>query len=494
MKSLREAILGFGLLMAINVATAALRSYIVLVVQSAVQFQIGARLFHHLIRLPLSFFEKRHIGDVLSRFHSIEPIQSVLAEGLILGVLDGVMAVATLAMILLFSPRLALVVLAALLLYVILRLALYRKFRDLNETAIQVEAQENSNFIESVRAIQSIKLFNRESDREGQWLNRHADTVNASVRLGRARIQFSMLNRAIFGIENIVTIYLAALLVLDNVISVGMIFAFMAYKMNFTDKASALVEKVLEFRLLDLHLERISDIALTPLERGHDRPLAYAAPIRGELELRNVCFRYAESERFILENVSLKVKAGSFVTIMGPSGGGKTTLLKIMLGLLEPTSGDILVDGIPLQTIGTRIYREQVAAVMQEDQLLSGSIADNICFFDPAFNDEKMTLCAQMAGIHDEIMRTPMAYNSLVGDMGSSLSGGQKQRVLLARALYKSPRILFLDEGTAHLDVEKEKQITGRLRDLSITRISVAHRPEIMNGADVILRIGHAAS
>lgn len=486
--------LGFGLLMAINVATAALRSHIVLVVQSAVQFQIGARLFHHLLRLPLSYFEKRHIGDVLSRFHSIEPIRSVLAEGLILGVLDGIMAVATLAMIFFFSPRLALVVVAALLLYVVLRLALYRKFRDLNETAIQVEAQESSNFIESVRAIQSIKLFNRESDREGQWLNRHADTVNAGIRLGRAKIQFSMLNRAIFGVENIVTVYLAAMLVLDNVISVGMIFAFMAYKMNFTDKASALVEKMLEFRLLDLHLERIADIALTPLERGHDRPLAYAAPIRGELELRNVCFRYAESERFILENVSLKVEAGRFVTIMGPSGGGKTTLLKIMLGLLEPTSGEVLVDGIPLQTIGTRIYREQVAAVMQEDQLLSGSVADNICFFDPAFDHEKMTLCAQMAGAHDEIMAMPMAYNSLVGDMGSSLSGGQKQRVLLARALYKSPKILFLDEGTAHLDVEKEKQITRRLRDLSITRISVAHRPEIMNGADVVLRIGHMAS
>ncbi len=486
--------LGFGLLMAINVAAAALRSYVVVIVQSAVQFQIGARLFHHLIRLPLSFFEKRHIGDVLSRFHSIEPIRSVLAEGLILAVLDGIMAVATLAMIFLYSLRLALVVVVSLLLYVILRLALYRRFRDLNETAIQIGAQENSNFIESVRAIQSIKLFNRETDREGQWLNRHADTVNANIRLERAKIQFSIMNRAIFGIENIVTVYLAAMLAFDNFITIGMIFAFMAYKMHFTDKASALVEKVLEFRLLDLHLERISDIALTPLERGHDRPLVYVTPIQGEIELRNVCFRYAETERFILENITLKVEAGKFVTIMGPSGGGKTTLLKIMLGLLEPTSGQVLIDGIPLQTVGVRIYREQVAAVMQEDQLLSGSIADNICFFDPTFDQEKMTLCAQMAGIHEEIMAMPMAYNSLIGDMGSSLSGGQKQRVLLARALYKEPKILFLDEGTAHLDVEKEKQINERLQNLSITRINVAHRPEIMNGADMVLRIGQAPS
>ena len=312
----------------------------------------------------------------------------------------------------------------------------------------------------------------------------------AGVRLGRLGIQYKTLNTALFGVEHIVTVYLAAMLVVGNVMTVGMVFAFMAYKAHFTGKASALVEKALEFRLLELHLERLSDIALTPRERGHDRPLAYATPIRGGIELRDVSFRYAETERFVLENVSLKVEPGRFVTIMGPSGGGKTTLLKIMLGLLEPTSGEVLVDGVPLQTVGVRVYREQVAAVMQDDQLLSGSISDNITFFDPGFDQERMVMCAQMAGVHEEILAMPMAYNSLVGDMGSSLSGGQKQRVLLARALYKGPKILFLDEGTAHLDVDNERQINERLRRLDITRISVAHRPEMMSGADSVLRIG----
>src|SRR6185312_4915576 len=227
------------------------------------------------------------------------------------------------------------VVLIALMLYLILRLVTYQKFRTLNETYIRVQAQENTNFIESARAIQSIKLFNRETDRESQWFNLHADTVNASIRKGRAVIQFGTMNRAIFGFENIVTVYLAATLVLENQLTGGMIFAFMAYKTSFTDKASTLVEKVLDFRLLDLHLERISDIALNPMEQGHDRPLLNGMPIRGEIELRNVSFRYAETERFVLENVNLKIRAESFVTVMGPSGGGKTTLLKIMLGLLE---------------------------------------------------------------------------------------------------------------------------------------------------------------
>jgi ATP-binding cassette subfamily B protein RaxB len=462
----------------------------ILVMQNAVHFQMGARLFHHLLRLPLVYFEKRHIGDILSRFKSIEPIRNLLAEGLITAVIDGLMAVATMVIIFVYSVQLALVVLVTLLLYAVLRLALFRMFWDRTQAVIQTEAQENSTFIETARAIQSVKLFNRESEREGQWLNRYADYVNANVRLGRAKISFKTISESISGFENILTVYLAVRLALDNAMTVGMIFAFVSYKRQFMEKTMLLVEKILDFRILDLHLERLSDIALSPLERGQDRPLVYMRSIQGKIELRNLCFRYAETEPFILENINLTVEPGKFVTIMGPSGGGKTTLMKIMLGLLEPTSGEVLIDGILLSTIGVMAYREQVAAVMQEDQLLSGSIADNICFFDSDFVQEKMILCAQMAGVHEEIMRMPMGYNTLIGDMGSSLSGGQKQRVLLARALYREPKILFLDEGTAHLDVDKEKEINQCLRHLNLTRISIAHRPEMMSGADTILRIG----
>ena len=481
--------LGFGLLALVTVAATALRAHVVLVVQNALDFQIGARLFHHLLRLPLTWFEKRHVGDVLSRFGSIEPIRVLLAEGLILSVVDGVMAVATLAMIFAYSPLLAAVVLVALALYTLLRLALFHMLRARSDALIQTSAVESSSFIETVRAVQTIKLFNRESEREGQWLNRHADVVNANVRLGRARITFQTLNGPIFGLENVVTIWLAAHLALGGTLTVGMVFAFMAYKRHFIDKAGMLVERAIEFRLLGLHLERLADIALSLPEPGHDQPSAYARRMDGGLELRKVCFRYAETDRFILQDVSLKIEPGQFVTITGPSGSGKTTLMKVMLGLLEPTSGEVLVDGIPLAVLGARAYREQVAAVMQDDQLLSGSVADNICFFDAGFEQEQMILCAQMAGVHDEIMAMPMAYNSLVGDMGSSLSGGQKQRVLLARALYRKPRILFMDEGTAHLDLENESRINERLRRLSITRVSIAHRPGMAEGADTVIRI-----
>jgi ATP-binding cassette subfamily B protein RaxB len=349
--------------------------------------------------------------------------------------------------------------------------------------------QFECNSCESVRAIQSLKLFNRESERESQWLNRYSEVANADVRLGHAKVAFSTLNDVIFGLENIITVYLAARLALGNALTVGMIFAFMSYKQNFTEKAVQLIEKAIDFRVLGLHLERLADIALTPVEPGHDQSLSYTHQIEGRIELRNVYFRYSESDAFVLEDINLTIEPGQFVNIMGPSGGGKTTLIKIMLGLLEPTKGEIFIDGLPLTPIRWRLYREQVAAVMQEDQLLSGSVADNICFFDQDFDRERMMVCAQLAGIHQEIMVMPMTYNSLVGDMGSSLSGGQKQRLLLARALYRQPRILFLDEGTAHLDIDNERYIHQSLSQLQMTRVSVAHRPDISASADRSIQI-----
>jgi ATP-binding cassette subfamily B protein RaxB len=482
--------LGFGGLAAISTAATALRSYILLILQSTLGLQMVAKLFRHLLRLPLAYFEKRHIGDILSRFSSTEPIRALLAEGLIAAVIDGVMALATLVMIFVFSGKLAAVVLVAVVLYGALRIGLYRLLRQQNEELIRARAKEQSSFIETVRAIQSLKLFHRETEAEGQWLNRYADSVNANIRLGRLTIGFKTLNETLFGLENIVTVYLGARLALDNSLSVGMLFAFMSYKRYFTEKSVQLIEKALDFRILDLHLERLADIALTPPEAGHDRPpLAYERPIAGAIELRNVSFRYAESEPLILDDVSLAIAPGEFVAVGGPSGAGKTTLVKIMLGLLEPTSGEVLIDGTPLSTLGAQAYREHVAAVMQDDQLVSGSIADNICFHDPDFDLERMMECARRAGIHDEIMAMPMTYNSLIGEMGSSLSGGQKQRVLLARALYRRPRILFLDEGTAHLDIAMERRINETLRQLRITRVSVAHRPETINAADRILSI-----
>ncbi len=343
---------GFGILTTIKVSSTAIRSLVILIVQNALHFNIGARLFHHLVRLPIAYFEKRHIGDIVSRFTSIEPIRSTLAEGMIAAAIDGVMAIATLAMIFVYSVKLAVIVLVAFASYALVRLGLYRMFRERSLAVIDAKAQENSTFIETLRAIQSLKLFNRESDRETTWLNRYADVVNANVRLGRTKVAFTTINDSVFGLENIVTIYIAATLALSNSMTIGMIFAFVSYKQQFTDKAVQLIEKALDLRIIELHLERLADIALHPLERGQDQILSYTRPIRGGIDLRNVSYRYADTEPLVLEDISVVIEPGEFITIMGPSSGGKTTLVKIMVGLLEPTQGEVLIDGVPLPAIG----------------------------------------------------------------------------------------------------------------------------------------------
>jgi ATP-binding cassette subfamily B protein RaxB len=265
---------------------------------------------------------------------------------------------------------------------------------------------------------------------------------------------------------------------LDGRMTIGMLFAFLAYKQQFVSKASTLVEKAIEFRMLDLYLDRLADIVAAEPEAMGTMVKKNTAPIQGHLEVRNLSFKYAEGEPFIFENVSFKVDLGDYVAITGPSGGGKTTLLKIMLGLMQPTQGEILVDGMPLAAVGNETYRDSIGVVMQDDHLLSGTIGDNICFFDETNDMEHMIHCARLAGIHDDIVQMPMAYNSLIGDMGTSLSGGQRQRILLARALYKKPRVLFMDEGTSNLDLATEKRVSAAIQGLGLTRIIIAHRPE----------------
>ncbi|MGC1407668.1 MAG: peptidase domain-containing ABC transporter [Acetobacteraceae bacterium] len=480
---------GFGLFLLINTGAAVLRTRILQLIQSALAFQMGAGIFNHLLRLPLVYFEKRHIGDLVSRFASNEAIRHLITEGLISGIVDGAMAVLTMAMMFVYSIKFGLIVVAALLLYLGLRVAFYRMMRTTMLTFISSKAREDTAFIETVRAIQAIKLFSRETERSAAWSNIYAEVVNSDSSLAALRKNFGTINAFIFGVENIVIVALGAHAALHGHMTIGMLLAFLAYKQQFVDKATRLVETAIEFRMLDLHFERLGDIAGTEPEPRPNRPPAYQPQIEGRVEARNLSFRYSDTDRFIFENVSFAIEPGEHVAITGPSGAGKTTLMKVLLGILQPTSGEVLIDGIPLGTLGYEAYRRAIGVVMQDDSLLSGSIADNICFFDESFDLEHMMRCAELAGIHDDIVRMPMGYNSLIGDMGSTLSGGQKQRVLLARALYRAPCILFIDEGTSHLDVTLERQVTASVKSLGLTRIVIAHRPETVAAASRALAL-----
>ncbi|WP_422468159.1 peptidase domain-containing ABC transporter [Endozoicomonas sp. ALC013] len=479
--------LGFLLLTVFNVATSAIRSWVILFLRSHLGIQLASNLFRHLLRLPLPWFEKRHMGDVVSRFSSLSQVNQMLSTGFIEGLTDGLMAVVTLAMMYIYSPKLATVALGAVLLYTLFRLAFFRPLKTRTEESIMMAAKEDSDFMESVRAIQPLKLFNREAVRISKWQNSYADWVNADIRVGRLQIAWNTFHRLSSGVEYIVLIWLGALLILDNIFSIGMLYAFLAWRQQFSGKAQTFIDKLFEYQMLTLHLDRIADIALTEDEEHLDTPHTTLTKANGEISLRDVCFKYNDEEPWLLENINLDIQPGESVVIVAPSGFGKTTLMKIMMGLIQPCKGQVLLDGKDIRHLGLRNYRRQASAVMQDDQLLSGSIADNIAFFAAQHDQARIEECAAKVGILPEIMAMPMGMQTLVGDMGNTLSGGQIQRLLLARALYADPAILFLDEATSHLDTISEQQVNKVLKNLGISRIMIAHRQETIAMADRVI-------
>jgi ATP-binding cassette subfamily B protein RaxB len=485
---------GFGLLVLLQVATGALRSWAVLHLSSTLNLQWLANVFAHLMRLPVDWFEKRHTGDVLSRFGAVQQIQQTLTTSFIEAVLDGLLVVVTLTMMAVYSPLLSAIALAGVGLYAVLRWVFFRPLRDATEEAIVHEAKRSTHFLESLRGVAAIKLFNRQEDRQARFMNLVVDAMNADIVKRKLELLFGVLHKLLFGLERVAVIWIGALLVLDQRFSVGMLFAFFAYREQFALRVSGLIDKVVELKMLRLQAERLADIVLTAPE-----PQAETAPRRRELpariELEGLRFAYSDGEPAVIDGLNLAIEPGESVAIVGPSGCGKTTLLKLMLGIHAPRSGEVRIGGVPLRQLGLPAWRAMIGTVMQDDQLFAGSIADNISFFDAQPDVEWIEQCARLAAVHDEIEAMPMGYHTLIGDMAVSISGGQKQRILLARALYKRPRFLFLDEATSALDVDREREVNQAIRQLDITRVVIAHRPETIAAASrvVVLSEGRVA-
>ncbi|HTD28967.1 MAG TPA: ATP-binding cassette domain-containing protein, partial [Xanthomonadaceae bacterium] len=347
--------------------------------------------------------------------------------------------------------------------------------------------KQQSHLLETIRGMQSVKVAGCESMRQSGYANLLNDTVNRDIWLAKLGIGFTNASQLIFGAERIAVIWIGTVLALQNVFSVGMLIAYLAYKEQFAGRVSSLIDKSMEFRMLRLHGERLADIVLTPPEIDATQVVEEAPPSSTRIEVKGLGFRYSEGEPWVLRECSFTVEQGEAVAIVGASGCGKTTLVKLLLGLLQPTEGCISVGGQEIRKVGMRSYRSLVGAVMQDDQLFAGSVSDNIAFGEDGFDPFRVEAAARVASVHDEIAAMPMGYHSLIGDMGTTLSGGQKQRVILARALYRKPRILFLDEATSHLDVERERIVNDTVRRLKLTKVIVAHRPETIASAVRVL-------
>ncbi|WP_217906549.1 peptidase domain-containing ABC transporter [Bordetella genomosp. 11] len=482
---------GFVVLVICQHATALVRSWLLMHLGAAWNVRWRANIFSHLIHLPLEFFIKRHLGDLLSKFGAADEIQRTVTTSFLEGTIDGLMTFLTLALLFLYSPTLACIAFLAAVIYAVIRASWFGPLRAAVQTHLIHAAKQQSHFLETLRGIRAIKLFSREADRRAAWLSLLADQINADVRVQRLSLVYKHSNGLLSGLENILVVWLGAHFVIDGTLTVGALMAFIAYKTLFQNRMSALIDKIAEYRMLSVQADRLSDIALAQAEEPEDSPLScdsVATDVDAvEVEVSHLSFRYGDFEPLVLDDVSFTIYPGESVAITGASGSGKSTLAHMLLGILAPTSGSIVLRTSAILHRDVRALRRAFGTVMQDDMLLAGSLFENISFFDAGADPAWVTACAKMACIHDDIEAMPMRYDTLVGDMGSVLSGGQKQRILLARALYKKPACLLLDEATSHLDIACERQVNAAVRALRMTRIIIAHRPETIASADRVL-------
>jgi ATP-binding cassette subfamily B protein RaxB len=487
---------GIVLLLLLQLCLEMARGWTLAVVSTTISLRWNSSLFEHMIRLPLDYFAKRHVGDINSRFGSLATVQKALTTDLILSIFDGVMAAGTLIMLFVYGGWLAVVALGSIGLSALLHVFAYRAYRQGTEEAIIHDARQQTHFIETLRGIASVKLLGLTERRRAAWLNHFVESLNAKFRLLRLDLVFGRANDLLTGADRLAMVVFGAVMVIKGAMSLGMLVAFLAYRDQFYMRVKSLIATGFQLQILNVQLNRLADIVMAEPEQelgssGNFPTIASSEPVGGALRVEGLSFRYGDNESWVFRDISFEVHPGTCVGITGPSGCGKTTLLKILMGLIRPNEGVISYNGIDINALGSVAYRGRIAGVLQDDGLFGGSLAENICGFDNHPDPNWMTECAKRAAILNDIRKMPMGFESLVGDMGSTLSGGQKQRVILARALYRRPSILFLDEATSHLDEATEAVVAAAVRELQITRVIVAHRPATIERADVRIELDH---
>ncbi|XMD04369.1 peptidase domain-containing ABC transporter (plasmid) [Serratia sp. AXJ-M] len=467
-----------------------LRAWSSLVMGTLINVQWQSGLFSHLLQLPLGYFERRKLGDIQSRFGSLDTLRSTFTDSIIGAIMDGIMVMGVLVMMVLYGGWLTWVVIAFTALYVLLRLLTYGYYRQLSEDALVRNARASSYFMETLYGIATVKMQGMTERRAGHWLNLEIDSINTGIRVTKMDMLFGGINTFVAACDQIAILWLGASLVIDNQMTIGMFVAFGAFRGQFSDRIGSLTNFLLQLRMMSLHNERIADIALHPREnRKPDRP--YEARLQpASLSTHALSFRYDSQSSAIFSGMDITVSAGESVAIVGASGSGKTTLVKVLCGLFSADSGRVEVNGIDIQQLGLNNYHKMIACVMQDDKLFSGSIRENISGFADDVDEEWMQECARSSYLHEVIMGMPMGYETLIGELGEGLSGGQKQRLFIARAIYKKPAILFLDEATSALDKESETVVNQAIKALSITRVIIAHRETTIASADRVIYLG----
>ena len=441
--------------------------------------------FQRLVRLPVSFFEARNMADINTKFRVLDKLKDSFTEQLVDGFIDGMMSVVTLVVMFIYMPILASVSFIFFVIYAVVRIYLVNKEVRFTGTFFTESVKESHTFFETISNMLAVKLYGREGARYQQWKAFYLRKMNATVALSKLKLWYTSSNELLGQVERLVILFLGASAVIKQEITLGMLFAFVAYREIFSIQSKSLLDNILTFKILRVDMDRLSDIEMQDLEQNMLGDSSIKKPIAGSIRVVELSYCFDGSRVPLLQNLDIAIEKGEHVVITGPSGVGKTTLIKLLAGVIEPTQGEILVDNMPMNAIGKTHYRKHVAIISQQEGLISGTLFMNIAFADMTIDEDRVYESAKRAHVFDEISNMPMQFHTVVtGSHSSSLSGGQVQRILIARALYANPSILFMDEATSALDPATEKKVVATLSNMNITRISVAHRQETIATAD----------
>ncbi|HBR3487838.1 TPA: peptidase domain-containing ABC transporter [Klebsiella pneumoniae] len=473
----------------LRAATGMLRAWSSLVMGTLINVQWQSGLFNHLLRLPLAYFERRKLGDIQSRFGSLDTLRATFTTSVVGAIMDSIMVVGVFVMMLLYGGYLTWIVLGFTTVYVLIRLVTYGYYRQISEETLVRGARASSYFMETLYGIATVKIQGMAERRGTHWLNLKIDAINSGIKLTKMDLFFGGINTFVAACDQVAILWLGTSLVIDNQMTIGMFVAFGSFRGQFSDRVASLTNFLLQLRMMSLHNERIADIALHEKEEKKTELDIVADMTPVSLETTDLSYRYDSQSAPVFSGLYLSVTPGESVAITGTSGAGKTTLMKVLCGLFEPDSGKVLVNGTDIRQLGINNYHRMIACVMQDDRLFSGSIRENICGFSEEMDEAWMIECARASYIHDVIMKMPMGYETLIGELGEGLSGGQKQRIFIARALYRRPGILFMDEATSSLDTESERFVNVAIRNMNITRVIIAHRETTLRTVDRTISI-----
>ncbi|WP_316182135.1 MULTISPECIES: type I secretion system permease/ATPase [unclassified Bradyrhizobium] len=468
-----------------------LRTYVFSHTTNRIDVELGARLFRHLIALPIAYFEARRAGDSVARVRELENIRNFITSSALTLVIDLAFTFVFLGVMFYYSPFLSWIVVGSFPFYIALSAGVTPIFRKRLDVKFDRGAENQAFLVESVTAIQTLKAMAIEPQMQRRWEEQLAGYVGASFDVLSLGNWASQSVQFISKIVTALTLYFGAHLVIEGSLSVGELIAFNMLAGRVAQPVLRLAQLWQDFHQARLSVARLGDILNTTPEPAFNPGRAALPPVRGEVVFDHVHFRYRVDGPLALHDVSLKVPVGQVVGIVGPSGSGKSTLTKLIQRLYVPESGRILIDGVDLTVADVTWLRRQIGAVLQENVLFNRSIRDNIALADPGMAMERVIQAAELAGAHDFILGLPDGYDTVVGERGASLSGGQRQRIAIARALVTNPRILIFDEATSALDYESENIIQRNMRKICAGRtvFIIAHRLSAVRNADRIITI-----